>query len=457
MVPATAEGPAPPPPRAGRHDIADWRPEDPVFWKETGARVARRNLLFSVLSEHIGFSVWSLWSVLVLFLGPEYGIDPAGKFLLTALPTALGAVLRLPYTVAVARFGGRNWTVISALLLLVPTVLAGVVLEPGVSYGTLLAVACVAGVGGGNFASSMANINAFYPQRLKGRALGMNAGGGNLGVPAVQLLGLLVLATAGSGHPRLLPLLYIPLIALAALGAALRMDNLTALRNDRRALREICREPHTWVMSVLYIGTFGSFIGFGFAFGQVLQVQFHDDFGTPVAAAGLTFLGPLLGSLVRPYGGLLADRWGGARVTLWNYGAMAAGAVTVLAASRQGSLPLFVSGFVALFVFSGIGNGSTYKMIPAIFRAQARTAVTGGADPAEAEGTSRRRASALIGVAGAVGAFGGVLVNLAFRQSFLGSHNGDAAYLAFLATYALCAALTWAVYLRPGRNRLEGV
>ncbi|WP_245700659.1 nitrate/nitrite transporter [Streptomyces roseifaciens] len=456
-APAEAQPPPPPPPASRPHDIADWRPEDPVFWKETGARVARRNLIFSVLSEHIGFSVWSLWSVLVLFLGPEYGIDPAGKFLLTALPTALGAVLRLPYTVAVARFGGRNWTVFSALLLLVPTVLAGIVLEPGVSYGTLLAVACVAGVGGGNFASSMANINAFYPQHLKGRALGINAGGGNLGVPAVQLLGLLVLATAGSGHPRLLPLIYIPLIALAALGSALRMDNLTALRNDRRALREICREPHTWVMSVLYVGTFGSFIGFGFAFGQVLQVQFQEDFATPVAAAGLTFLGPLLGSLVRPYGGLLADRWGGARVTLWNYGAMAAGAVTVLVASRQESLPLFVTGFVALFVFSGIGNGSTYKMIPAIFRAQARTAVAAGADPDGAERTSRRRASALIGVAGAVGAFGGVLVNLAFRQSFLGTHNGDAAYLAFLATYALCAALTWAVYLRPGRNRLEGV
>ncbi len=172
--------------------LDSWRPEDPDFWAESGARTARRNLVFSVLSEHIGFSVWSLWSVLVLFLGPSYHIDAAGKFTLTALPTALGALLRLPYTFAVARFGGRNWTVFSALLLLLPTVLAGVVLTPGVSYGTLLAVACVAGVGGGNFASSMANINAFYPQRLKGWALGVNAGGGNLGVPAVQLLGLLV-------------------------------------------------------------------------------------------------------------------------------------------------------------------------------------------------------------------------------------------------------------------------
>ncbi|MEU1506193.1 nitrate/nitrite transporter [Kitasatospora sp. NPDC005748] len=434
--------------------LAGWDPEDTAFWDRTGARIARRNLVFSVLSEHIGFSVWSLWSVLVLFLGPEYHIDTAGKFTLTALPTALGATLRLPYTFAVARFGGRNWTVISALLLLVPTALAALVLTPGVHYGTLLAVACVAGVGGGNFASSMANINAFYPHRLKGWALGINAGGGNLGVPAVQLLGLLVLATAGAAHPRLLPLLYLPLIVLAAAGAWWRMDNLAVPpRGEGRALREVARDPYGWAVSTLYIGTFGSFIGFGFAFGQVLQVQFHDRFDTPVKAAALTFLGPLLGSLLRPVGGRLADRWGGPRVTLATFVGMGAGTAVVLAASRAGSLPLFLAGFVALFVLSGIGNGSTYKMIPAHYQDRARAEVAAGADPAGAEADSRRRSSALIGLAGAVGAFGGVLVNLAFRQSFLSTHNGDAAYLGFLAAYLFCSALTWAVWLRPRASR----
>jgi NNP family nitrate/nitrite transporter-like MFS transporter len=437
-----------PPPRSRSRRLAEWKPEDPEFWERTGAAVARRNLFFSVLSEHIGFSVWSLWSVLVLFLGPEYHIDTAGKFILTAVPTAAGAALRLPYTTAVARFGGRNWTVISALLLLVPTVLTGVMLSPGVSYTTLLLLAAVAGVGGGNFASSMANINAFYPQRLKGWALGVNAGGGNLGVAAVQLVGLLILATAGASHPRLLPLVYVPLIVLAALGAALRMDNFDAPEDRRHALRDVCREPDTWVMSVLYVGTFGSFIGFGFAFGQVLQVQFHQQFDTPVKAAYLTFLGPLLGSLVRPVGGRLADRWGGAAVTCWNFAAMALGAGVVLLASERHSLPLFLTGFIALFVFSGIGNGSTYKMIPAIFQAKASAAVLAGTDPAEAERTSQRRATSLIGVAGAIGAFGGVLVNLAIRQSFLSVHNGNAAYLAFLVCYGLCLALTWTVYLR---------
>jgi len=429
------------------HWIADWRPEDPAFWAERGAGIARRNLIFSIFSEHIGFSVWTMWSVLVLFLGPKYGVDPAGKFLLTAVPALVGSVLRIPYTFAVARFGGRNWTIVSASLLLIPAVLAAFLIRPGVSYSTLVLLAAVAGVGGGNFASSMANINAFYPDRLKGWALGINAGGGNLGVAAVQLVGLFVLAVFGAGHPGIVAGIYIPLIVLAAVGSALFMDNLSQARNEKRGMRDAIREPHTWIMSLLYIGTFGSFIGFGFAFGQVLQVQFAHEFSTPVKAAYLTFLGPLLGSLVRPVGGALADRLGGARVTFWNFVAMAAGASIVLLASQAHSLPLYLVGFIALFVFSGIGNGSTYKMIPGIFRRL---------HPG-AEHESRRLSAAVIGIAGAIGAFGGVLVNLAFRQSFLAYKTADAAYVTFIAFYALCVLVTWAVYLRSSSRRLTGV
>jgi NNP family nitrate/nitrite transporter-like MFS transporter len=341
-------------------------------------------------------------------------------------------------------------------MLLVPTIATAIVLEPGVSYTTLLVVSCLAGVGGGNFASSMTNINAFYPTRLKGWALGLNAGGGNLGVPVIQLIGLLVLATAGAEHPRIVLLVYLPFIVIAAVGAALLMDNLTTARNQPRAMREAAREPHTWIMSFLYIGTFGSFIGFGFAFGQVLQNQFTDDFATPLAAAQLTWLGPLLGSLIRPLGGSLADRFGGARITFANFIAMAVGAAIVLTASQVESLPLFLLGFVLLFVLSGIGNGSTYKMIPAIFRAKAMDAVAAGTDSSVADKHALRRSGALIGIAGAVGAFGGVLVNLAFRQSFLTTGSGDGAYIAFIAFYAVCVAVTWVVYLRPGA-KLAGV
>jgi MFS transporter, NNP family, nitrate/nitrite transporter len=442
--------------KLGGRWIDDWRPEDPDFWAGTGKAIARRNLIFSVTSEHIGFSVWSLWSVLVLFLGPSYGFDPAQKFLLTALPTLVGGVLRLPYTFAVGVFGGRNWTIVSALLLLVPTTLIAIFLVPGVSFSTLLIVAMFAGFGGGNFASSMTNINAYYPVRLKGWALGINAGGGNLGVPVVQLVGLVVLATLGAQYPRAMVAIYIPLIILAAIGAALFMDNLTQNSNAKGAIREVMGHRETWIISLLYIGTFGSFIGFSFAFGQVLLVQFPEQFPNPVKAAALTFLGPLLGSLIRPFGGALADRYKGSLVTFWNFVAMAVGAGIVLMASQIRSLPIYIIGFTLLFVFSGLGNGSTYKMIPAVFRTRAMDAVAAGTDPATADRHALRMSGAVIGIAGAVGAFGGVLVNLAFRQSFLSSGSGDGAYLAFIAFYAVCVVVTWVVYLRPG-TKLAGV
>ena len=426
--------------------IDHWEPEDDDFWRRTGRRVAHRNLLFSVLSEHIGFSVWTLWSVLVLFMGPAYGIDAAGKFFLVSVPTLVGAVLRLPYTFAVARFGGRNWTIVSAALLLVPTILAAVVMEPGTSYTTFMVVACVAGVGGGNFASSMTNINAFFPERYKGWALGLNAGGGNVGVPVIQLVALLIIATAGADQPRIILAVYIPLIVVAAVLSALYMDNISSVRNDTGAFRECVRERHTWVMAFLYIGTFGSFIGYSFAFGLVLQNQFGR---TPLQAAAITFVGPLLGSLIRPFGGRLADRFGGARVTFLNFVAMVVASGVILVGSAARSLAIYTAGFIVLFVLTGVGNGSTYKMIPAIFRGKALAAVANGGDERTQFLRARRVSGAAIGVIGAVGALGGVLINMAFRQSFLVAKTGDPAFWAFIAFYLACIAVTWAVYLRP--------
>ncbi|MEW2445996.1 nitrate/nitrite transporter [Streptomyces parvulus] len=426
--------------------IEYWDPEDETFWKETGERTARRNLFFSVLSEHIGFSVWTLWSVLVLFMGPEYGLSPADKFLLTSAVTLVGAVVRVPYTFAVAVFGGRNWTVVSAGLLLVPTVAAFAVMEPGTSFSTFLLVGLLAGIGGGNFASSMTNINAFFPLHRKGWALGLNAGGGNIGVPVIQLAALAIIGAGGG--PRVLLGVYIPLILVAAVLAACFMDNLASVRNDTGAAKDAVREAHTWIMALLYIGTFGSFIGYSFAFGQVLQTQFGR---TPLQAAYLTFIGPLLGSLIRPLGGRLADRYGGARITLWNFVAMAAATAVLVAASAARSLGLFVAVFVVLFVLSGLGNGSTYKMIPGIFQNKALgRGLTGEA----AVAYGRRLSGASMGLIGAVGALGGVAINLAFRQSFLSTGSGTGAFVAFLAFYAVCFAVTWAVYLRRPAPRV---
>ncbi|GAA0668082.1 NarK family nitrate/nitrite MFS transporter [Kitasatospora atroaurantiaca] len=431
--------------RTGGRWIQEWQPEDAGFWERTGRKVANRNLVFSILSEHIGFSIWSLWSVMVLFMGKNYHVDPAGKFFLVAMPTLVGSFVRIPYTFAVARFGGRNWTIVSALLLLLPTLAAAYVMHPGTSYSTFMLVAALTGLGGGNFASSMTNINAFFPMRRKGWALGLNAGGGNIGVPVIQLVALAVITWAGATQPRLVLGIYIPLIVIAALLAALFMDNLAPMKNDTGALAEIVKEKHTWLMSVLYIGTFGSFIGFSFAFGLVLQNQFGR---TPLQAAQLTFIGPLLGSLIRPVGGWLADRVGGARITFWNFVAMAAAAGLVTYASSIKSLPVFLVGFIGLFVFAGLGNGSTYKMIPGIFEAKAQDRIAAGTSAEDAAAWSRRMSGAAIGVIGAVGALGGLFINLAFRQSFLTAKTGTPAFASFLAAYAVCFALTWAVYLR---------
>lgn len=428
--------------------IDHWEPEDPGFWAATGRRVAVRNLIFSVFAEHVGFSVWSLMSVLVLFMGPAYGFAPgpaavAQKFLLVSVATLVGAILRVPYTFAVARFGGRNWTVISAALLLLPTIFAAVVMKPGVSYGTLVLLAVVIGVGGGNFASSMTNVNAFYPQRRKGWALGVNAGGGNLGVAVVQLVGLAVIAGAGVTAPRLVLAVYLPLVVLAAVGAALFMNNLSTVRNDTGAALLAVKQPHMWIMAVLYIGTFGSFIGYSFAFGLVLQNQF---LRTPLQAAALTFLGPLIGSLTRSAGGALADRFGGARVTLVTFALMAAGTAVCIAASSAKSLPLFVAAFLVIFALTGIGNGSTYRMIPAIFKAKGEALF--GDDAAGAAAWSRRVSGGVIGLVGAVGALGGLFINLTFRESFLSARSGIPAFVGFLIFYAVCCGVTYVVYVR---------
>ncbi|MFF5479766.1 nitrate/nitrite transporter [Streptomyces sp. NPDC012935] len=435
----TAPSTAPAASRGGRW-IEHWDPEDEAFWNETGEKVAKRNLFFSVLSEHIGFSIWTLWSVMVLFMGPEYGLTPADKFTIVSVATLVGAIVRVPYTFAVAIFGGRMWTVVSASLLLVPTVAAFVAMEPGTSFSTFLICAMLAGVGGGNFASSMTNINAFFPLRKKGWALGLNAGGGNIGVPVVQLVGLAVIGA--SGGPRLLLGIYIPFIVIAAVLAWLKMDSISSVKNDTGAAKDAVKEAHTWIMSFLYIGTFGSFIGYSFAFGLVLQTQFGR---TPLQAAYVTFIGPLLGSLIRPLGGLLADRFGGAKITLWNYVAMAAATAVVVVASMQKSLPLFTTAFIALFVLSGLGNGSTFKMIPGIFHTKA---LAKGLEGEEAAAYGRRLSGASMGLIGAVGALGGLGINLAFRQSFLSVGSGTGAFIAFLAFYGLCFAVTWAVYLR---------
>ena len=449
--------------KSSKHWIEDWDSEDVEAWEAGGKTIAKRNLIWSIFAEHVGFSIWSIWSVMVLFMPQStFHIDAAGKFYLVAMPTLVGAVLRIPYTVATAKFGGRNWTVFSALALLVPAVLTlYFIKQPDTSYTTFMIVAAFAGLGGGNFASSMTNINAFYPQRLKGWALGLNAGGGNIGVPAIQVIGLLIIATIGNQSPEIVCAIYLVLCGVAAVGAALFMDNLADQQANLGYMKKVLGYSHSWVMAFLYIGTFGSFIGFSFAFGQILQINYLAGGDTPAQAAlhaaQIAFIGPLLGSIARPLGGKLADRIGGGKITLYTFLAMTAAAGLLVTAgtiddntsgaASGGVMLTYVLAFIVLFVLSGIGNGSTYKMIPSIFEAKSKS--LDGLDVREKAAWSRNMSGALIGFAGAVGALGGVFINLVLRASYAGADkSATSAFWVFLGFYVVCAAITWTVFLR---------
>jgi MFS transporter, NNP family, nitrate/nitrite transporter len=473
--------------------IDRWEPEDETFWEQTGRQVARKNLVFSIFAENIGFSIWVLWTIVVINLGNAgFGLSLSEQFWLTAVPNLIGSTLRIPYTFAVPRFGGRAWTTISASLLFVPCLLLAIVVPSGwlqeqshdVQFWVLLGCAATAGFGGGNFSSSMSNISFFYPERRKGFALGLNAAGGNLGVAITQLVVPLAIVVGVPTAAVKLPehevhlayagLMWLPLIALAAFCAWRYMDSLSQARADKRAYVEALGNGQTWVMSILYIGTFGSFIGYSFALPLVIKNTFPEFLGNhPFIAtylAGLGFVGALIGSVARPLGGWVADRLGGARVTLWCFLGM--GAFTLLAIVGVGhrSFPLFFGSFMAIFLLAGMGNGSTYRMIPSIFSALGRRAADEqGLDHEATSVDFKRRAAAVIGIAGAVGAFGGFLIQVVLRQASLGvtalvgAAETPAERLAvaqahvdwsvpalwvFFAAYFVFAAMTWFFYLR---------
>lgn len=436
----TVTAPAPLAPERARRGrwIDRWDPEDETFWHDGGRRIARRNLGLSIFAEFLGFAVWALWSIVVPQLpGAGFPFSQDQLFWLVAVPSLVGATLRIPYTFAVPRFGGRNWTIVSALLLLVPTLaLAWAVQRPETPFGVMVAIAALAGVGGGNFASSMANISFFYPAREKGRALGLNAAGGNLGTAAVQFAVPLVIVTSAGIALERAGLMFVPFLLLSAFLAWRFMDNLTTAKADYRSFAAATRNRHTWIISFLYIGTFGSFIGYSGAFPLLLQGQF------PEVTVSVAFAGALVGSLARPFGGALADRVGGARVTIAAFAVMAAGAIGAVTALQTHSFALFLGSFLVLFIATGAGNGATYRMIPAVFAV--------GARDSSARAVAVKAAAGCIGIAGAIGAFGGFLIPRGFAISTSRTGSLDAALWVFVGVYAVMATVTWAVYLRRG-------
>ena len=439
--------------------ISDWDPENEKYWESKGKFIARRNLVWSIVAEHLGFSIWLIWSIVATKLpaaGFHYTTDEL--FQLVALPGLIGSLMRFPYTFAVTAFGGRNWTIFSAAVLFIPiTALAYFVTQPDTPFWLMLLVAATAGLGGGNFASSMANISFFFPDRMKGWALGLNAAGGNIGVSGVQLLtpilmgvGLINLYQATPGPDGIYltnaGLMWVLPLAIAVLGAAFFMNNLTSARSSFREALAVVRRKHTWIMSYIYIGTFGSFIGYSAAFPLLIKTQF------PTVTVAIAFLGPLVGSLSRPLGGLLADKVGGAIVTFWNFIAMAAATIGVMYFVEVKDFTGFLVMFLILFVTTGVGNGSTYRMIPSIFREEKLREAKGAgeADRTIAVRAARIESAAALGFIGAVGACGGYLIPRGFGASIAATGGPYLALEIYLAFYVTCLALTWWYYLRKG-------
>jgi NNP family nitrate/nitrite transporter-like MFS transporter len=453
---------------AAKGAIRDWRPEERGFWEDRGRAIARRNLWISVPCLLLSFAVWMVWSVVVAKL-PAVGFAFTNDqlFWLAALPGLSGATLRIFYSFMPAIFGGRLWTTLATWSLLIPAVGMGFAVQnPNTPYWIFLALALLCGFGGGNFASSMANISFFFPKSEKGNALAINAGLGNLGVSVVQFVVPLAI-TAGifgwlGGNPQVATVdgvtstlwlqnagfVFVPFIVASAFAAWFGMDDIESMKASFADQAIIFRRTHNWIMCWLYTGTFGSFIGFSAAFPLLAKILFPE-----VNVLQYAFLGPLVGAVSRALAGKACDRIGGGRITFWVFVAMSLGVLGILyAISMKGNptaFPVFFSSFLFLFAASGVGNASTFQMIPAIMRKEVGRLEPGLIGEAHMR-QSDKESAAIIGFSSAIAAYGAFFIPKSFGSSISLTGGAEAALIAFLVFYLSCIAITWWFYTRPG-------
>ena len=444
--------------------LTQWEPENPEFWQSTGKKVAFRNLWISIPALTLAFSIWMLWSIVAVNLNKAgFNFTTNQLFWLTALPSLSGATLRVFYSFLVPIFGGRRWTTISTALMLIPAIGMGFALrDPTTSYGTLLVLALLCGFGGGNFSSSMANINYFFPKAQKGMATGMNAGIGNLGVSLMQFLVPMAIGASlfgdigGEPHGGIwlqnAAFIWVVPIALTVIAAWFGMNDLATAKASFADQAVIFKRKHNWIMCWLYIGTFGSFIGFSAGFAMLTKVMFPDV--NPMTYA---FLGPLVGSITRVLGGWISDKLGGARVTLLVFIGMVISVFLLMlfipeklpdGTFQGGNFWGFFAVFILLFALSGVGNGSTFRMIPIIFLTERTAEAQGKGEAAEKQALvdATKESAAVLGFSGAIGAFGGFFIPLGLKQAATG--NVSMALWGFIIFYASCVALTWYWYAR---------
>ncbi len=445
--------------------IEDWRPDDDAFWKEKGQKVANRNLWISIPALLLAFSVWMVWSVVVAKLpaiGFNYTTDQL--FWLAALPGLSGATLRIFYSFMAPIFGGRLWTTLTTASLLIPAFGIGYAVQnPETPYFIFLVLALLCGLGGGNFASSMANISFFFPKKEKGNALALNAGLGNLGVSVMQFVVPIVI-TAGvfgavGGEPQLANggqelwlqnagFIWVPFLLIATVAAWFGMNDIASAKASFSEQSVIFTRRHNWIMCWLYTGTFGSFIGYSAGFPLLMKTQFPD-----VNALQFAFLGPLVGALSRSMTGWVSDKWGGARVTFWVFTLMivAVGGVLYFLGIKDqpGAFWGFFAMFMILFFATGVGNASTFQMIPVIMREEMPRLMP-QLDATQRVRQADKESAAIIGFTSAIAAYGAFFIPKSYGTSISLTGGPEGALWAFLIFYVTCAALTWIVYSRKG-------
>lgn len=449
--------------------LSRWEPEEHKFWHSEGKSIANRNLWISIPALLLAFAVWMVWSVVVVNL-PNIGFKYSTNqlFWLTALPGLSGATLRIFYSFMVPIFGGRKWSTIATASLLIPAIGIGfAVQDVNTGYPTMLVLALLCGFGGGNFASSMANISFFFPKSQKGYALGMNAGLGNLGVSAVQFVVPLVI-TAGlfgavGGEPQVwvkaaqskqmwlqnAGFIWVPFIVITTVAAWFGMNDIASAKASFSDQAVIFKRKHNWLMCWLYVGTFGSFIGYSAGFPLLIKSQFPD-----VNPLQYAFLGPLVGALARVAGGWIADQFGGARVTFWTFIVMIAAVFGVINflphAGSLGNFWGFFWMFMLLFAGTGVGNASTFRMIPVIFLTERQREVAGQGPAAQAKAIAdaNKEGAAVLGFTSAVAAYGAFFIPKSYGTSIALTGGPDAALWGFIGFYVTCIVITWWFYSR---------
>lgn len=442
--------------QAGATWLARWEPENPEFWKTTGAAIAWRTLTITTVALVLSFATWFVMSVVVVRL-PRIGFQftTMQLFWLAAVPGLAGGTLRIVHTFLIPIFGTRHVVAAATLLKLIPVVGIGLaVMNPGTPFWVFFVLALAAGFGGGDFSSFMPSTSLFFPKRLQGTALGIQAGVGNFGVSLTQFITPWIIGFAAFGalggaaqtftrgdasRPiwvQNATFWYIPLLLVVAVVAWVMLRSVPIKASVREQM-DIFRDKHTWLMTSLYIMTFGSFSGFAATF-PLLILQVYGTF--PIAPDPLTyaFLGPLIGSAVRVLGGPLSDRFGGARLTMVSGAGLLACAIAILPFLRPTSLdvfPTFVALMLGLFFFAGLGNASTFRQIPVIFS------------------HSPRQGAGVLGWTAAVAAYGPFVFSLLIGLTITKLGSPKAFFLGAAAFYAVNLVINWWFYARRSAER----